>query len=220
MKSRLLGLCLALFVASAHAGFINETTDNPFDSATQVKIFGAAANKPFDVATGMGRDQPISDAIAQIVPRGFAVRSSGTERWLSTPVNWKGGKEWPEVLKEILKTTPQILVEIDLDAKAVSVRVKSEVAGALSAPEEKSLWDARTEDRTLKTVMMRWAKVAGWQLYWELPVDFPILASATVTGSFEEAVEKVVKAMQGAQVPPKAIFYENRVLRITARGNE
>ena len=74
-------------------------------------------------------------------------------------------------------------------------------------------------DGSLRTVMQRWSQAAGWQLVWELPVDFAIEARADVSGDFEDAVAKVVKSMENSDMPMKAVFYRgNKVLRVIAKG--
>lgn len=79
-------------------------------------------------------------------------------------------------------------------------------------------WDIDSADRTLSTAMARWSAEAGWQLLWELPVDYEIDARTSISGTFPEAVEAVAKSMAQTDVPMKAIFYAgNKVLRIVAR---
>ena len=222
MNNKLIALfLLASIMTSAHAGFVNESADNPFEASTQVKIFGATGQAGFDTVRGMGRDQPLSEAIGQIVPKGYAVRSVGVDAYMNTPINWKGGRQWTDVLSDAARSVPDVLFEVDVAAKAVTLRSKADVRvvpvqqAAVSA-----VWEARADDRTFKAMIIRWAKAAGWQVYWELGVDYPILATASINGSFEDAVAEVVRAMQNAEVPPKAVFYENKVLRITSRGIE
>ncbi|QBQ39267.1 hypothetical protein E1742_03960 [Pseudoduganella plicata] len=80
-------------------------------------------------------------------------------------------------------------------------------------------WDIVVADRTLNAALARWAAAAGWQLLWELPVDYAVQAQTTVPGKFEDAVTVVVNSMEGAEIPMKAIFYSgNKVLRIMAKG--
>lgn len=89
-----------------------------------------------------------------------------------------------------------------------------------SAPSASS-WDVVPADKTLNAALARWAAVAGWQLLWELPVDYAVSVRTEIHGSFEEAIVLVAKAMETAEIPMKAIFYEgNRVLRIVAKGAE
>jgi len=79
-------------------------------------------------------------------------------------------------------------------------------------------WIIESTDKTLNSTFSRWAATAGWQLLWELPVDYSIDARTTIHGTFAEAVESVAKSMGKTASPMKAIFYSgNKVLRIVAR---
>lgn len=80
-------------------------------------------------------------------------------------------------------------------------------------------WDIVPADKTLNGALARWAGAAGWQLLWELPIDYAVQVRTTVPGSFEEAVATVVTSMDSAEMPMKAVFYKgNKVLRIMSRG--
>ncbi|ADJ62325.1 toxin co-regulated pilus biosynthesis Q family protein [Herbaspirillum seropedicae] len=82
-------------------------------------------------------------------------------------------------------------------------------------------WEIIVSDKTLNATMARWAAAAGWQLLWELPVDYAVEARTRVSGTFEEAVSIVARSMEGAEIPMKAVFYQgNKVLRIIAKGSE
>lgn len=82
-------------------------------------------------------------------------------------------------------------------------------------------WEVVPADRTLNTALARWAGVAGWQLVWELPVDYAVNVRTEIRGTFAEAVGQVVKSMETAEIPMKVIFYDgNRVLRIVAKGTQ
>ncbi len=82
-------------------------------------------------------------------------------------------------------------------------------------------WEIIVTDKTLNAAMARWAATAGWQLLWEIPVDYAVEARTSVRGSFEQAVTIVAKSMESAEIPMKAVFYQgNKVLRIMAKGSE
>lgn len=82
-------------------------------------------------------------------------------------------------------------------------------------------WDIVIADKTLNATMARWAASAGWQLLWELPVDYPVQARTRVHGTFEDAVSVVAQSLEAAEIPIKAVFYQgNRVLRVMAKGSE
>jgi Toxin co-regulated pilus biosynthesis protein Q len=90
-----------------------------------------------------------------------------------------------------------------------------------STAEPSPNWELRTDDNTLRTALARWCAQAGWQLLWELHVDYSLQSGAIVPGTFQEAVTLVVRNMGNADVPIRAIFYQgNKVLRIIAKGME
>jgi hypothetical protein len=90
-----------------------------------------------------------------------------------------------------------------------------------TAPEAQQTWEIIVSDKTLNAALARWASKAGWQLVWELPVDYSVETRTTVYGSFEEAVSTVARSMESAEIPMKAMFYQgNKVLRILAKGAE
>jgi len=81
------------------------------------------------------------------------------------------------------------------------------------------VWEMNLSDQTLNAVLVRWAVRAGWQLQWDLPVDYAIEANTSMSGSFEQVIETVARSMESAEIPLKAIFYKgNKVLRIVQKG--
>ena len=81
------------------------------------------------------------------------------------------------------------------------------------------IWSTTPADKTLQNALARWAFVAGWQLFWELPQDYSVEAAASINGSFEDAITAVTNSLQQNDIPVSAIFFEgNRVLRIVAKG--
>jgi hypothetical protein len=96
-------------------------------------------------------------------------------------------------------------------------------AAAVAAPPGLRVpsWEVIPSDKTLHTALARWSAIAGWQLVWELPVDYAVSVRTEIRGTFAEAVAMVTKSMATAEIPMKAIFYDgNRVLRIVAKGSE
>lgn len=83
------------------------------------------------------------------------------------------------------------------------------------------IWEIVPNDRTLNSTLSRWAANAGWQLVWDMEVDYPIETRAVLQGTFQEAVATVAQSLAGASVPVQATFYEgNKVLRIIAKGSK
>ncbi|OJB39787.1 pili assembly chaperone [Burkholderia ubonensis] len=82
-----------------------------------------------------------------------------------------------------------------------------------------SSWDVRASDGTIRGVLSRWARTAGWQLVWDAPVDFSVDAQATLRGSFEDALQALVASLGRTSTPIQAILYQgNHVLRVVAQG--
>lgn len=81
------------------------------------------------------------------------------------------------------------------------------------------VWNIALSDRTVRGALTRWTQQAGWRLIWEAPVDFAVDAPASVTGTFDEALQSVVGALAGTESPVQAILYRgNKVLRIVEKG--
>jgi hypothetical protein len=129
-------------------------------------------------------------------------------------------------------------IALNVQANAASSRAKpaapskpgaaakpAEQAGAPPEPATQvpvqSIWEIALADKTLNTALSRWAVQAGWQLVWDLPVDYAVETRTTVPGTFVEAVTLITKSMATAEIPMRAIFYDgNKVLRIVAKGAE
>lgn len=87
----------------------------------------------------------------------------------------------------------------------------------IAAPAAKMVpsWEVKVSDVTLRKTLLRWAKQAGWQLSWEVKVDYPVQLEAIYLGSFDSAVEQYTAALRGSDYPLIACFYDgNRVVRV------
>lgn len=225
MKKHTIAIMLACIFASsgASAGFINEAQSNPLSGAQGQIILVGKPIQP-QTANGFGRGVPLSEAVGQIVPREFSVRTAGIEQWAFHPVTWRGGRDWVSVLSEVLALVPQIQAEIDQDNHVVTLRrydaPQQAVKGA--AASAGGQWDIRMEDGDIQVSLRRWATKAGWSLVWEIDgVVYPVIANASLNGTFEEAVEAVIKSLARIDVPPKAKFHTgNNVLRIIPKGKD
>jgi hypothetical protein len=236
LKRAVLSVAVMVGVSgTAAAGFVDESSRNPFAQTSQMKIIGT---DHFEMIYGYARGVPLNEAIGQIVPKNYVVRAHGMEHIARTNVTWSGGKAWTESLREAVAHIPGVMVEVDTHTKVVMFSYRpgaglAQPSGAQGphnthnpyalpgAAGGGGVWDLRSDDGTVRTAFQRWATAAGWQLVWDLDVDYPVEAEAALNLSFEEAVEAVTKSMQASTVPPKAIFYRgNRVLRIVGRGDE
>jgi hypothetical protein len=141
----------------------------------------------------------------------------------SVTVAEKSPKTEPESYFDSLNAQQKQTVAALLGEPAAPAATAPAAAAAkpAPAPAPTPAWEVRLVDKTVKSAFERWGSTAGWQVSWEMTVDYPVDAHASVSGSFEEAVVAVVKSMERAEIPMKAIFYSgNKVLRIVAKGVE
>ncbi|MDN7673701.1 toxin co-regulated pilus biosynthesis Q family protein [Burkholderia oklahomensis] len=105
-------------------------------------------------------------------------------------------------------------------AEALPAAAMPAAAAASAAPPVPlPVWDVRASDGTIRGVLSRWTRTAGWQLVWDAPVDFSIDAQATLRGSFEDALQALVASLGRTSTPIQAILYQgNHVLRVVAQG--
>lgn len=78
-------------------------------------------------------------------------------------------------------------------------------------------WTISVGDKSVRGVLERWSKSAGYQLLWEVPVDLELNANATLTGSFEDALNAVLTSLASSDYPVEAMIYENRAVRVVKR---
>jgi hypothetical protein len=110
-------------------------------------------------------------------------------------------------------------VQPTIAAQAAPMPAPAKPAAVADGTRSNQTWDIVPADKTLNAALARWAAQAGWQLVWDLPVDYAVEARTVVPGTFEEAVGLVARSMDSAEIPMKAIFYSgNKVLRIVAKG--
>jgi hypothetical protein len=214
----------------------------PGDAA--VRVYGP--ERGFATLANEGRAVPLHKAVEQLVPADYGVRwieVDASRR--KAPVTWAAPQEWPAALREAITGVPGLTVDVATGSRLVLIRqvapalrpvpaalpasaaaarpvpVPTAMPAVAPAPVQARHWGLGERDRTLKAAIERWSEEAGWRLFWELGVDYPIAAAASIGGNFEEAVATVVRSMEHADVPPKAIFYRgNQVLRMVPRGME
>jgi hypothetical protein len=85
------------------------------------------------------------------------------------------------------------------------------------------MW-AANKGTMLKEVLETWGRKANVEISWQAEYDYPLQASVSLTGSFEEAVRKLLEGFQEAQPQPIGYLYNNQaagqtVLVVQVRGN-
>ncbi|CAB3769398.1 toxin co-regulated pilus biosynthesis Q family protein [Paraburkholderia solisilvae] len=88
-----------------------------------------------------------------------------------------------------------------------------------AAPPERTVWELRRADGSVRNALARWASEAGWQFIWDVPTDFTVDADATIHGSLQHALHEVANALGNSQVPIQVVMYQgNHVLRVIPKG--
>ncbi len=135
-----------------------------------------------------------------------------------------------QTLAQSRQTSPQpqpmpLTVDVSTPSSGLAPTPIPATAAALPASTDTNtdsgiaVWDLRQSDGSVRNALARWSKEAGWQFIWAVPTDFSIDASATIHGTFEQALHSVVDALSHSEVPIQALMYKgNHVLRITAKG--
>jgi len=76
-------------------------------------------------------------------------------------------------------------------------------------------WILDPKDKTLRNILTKWTKKEGWQLVWNVKADYPITTSWNIPGTFETAINEILKASQSTNIPLMATMHDkNRVLEI------
>lgn len=85
-------------------------------------------------------------------------------------------------------------------------------------------WDILAGDRHLAMVFERWAAAAGMKLLWDARQHFMVAAPDAFTGTFEEAVARVLSSpsIRNSKYPLEACIYKNTppVFRVTRLGEQ
>lgn len=74
-------------------------------------------------------------------------------------------------------------------------------------------WRIVSDDTTISTTLVRWSSLAGYQTVWQAQKDLPAY-EAIYKGSFEDAVEALMRDSRHSGYPLRACLYDNRVVRV------
>jgi hypothetical protein len=81
-------------------------------------------------------------------------------------------------------------------------------------------WILDPKNKTLRSSLSQWCKKANWQLVWNVRADYPITTTWSIAGTFENAVNEVLKASQKTDMPLVATMHDsNHVLEISSPSN-
>lgn len=71
-----------------------------------------------------------------------------------------------------------------------------------------SVWTAG-RDMTLRQILEKWSNRAGVDMYWSSEFDYPVSSAVNIQGTFEEAVQTLLKGLADAQPKPLGRLHPN-----------
>lgn len=200
-----------------------------------------------DIVHGFAKQVPLAVALRQILPAGYGF-SVDPDVDLGVLISFQGGKPWRNTLRDALEPAGLVIREQGqmvavghaMVAASVSTPIIAPIptpqmvavpAGTLApvvATDSKSVpavedWHAERGDK-LHKVIESWAQRAGIELNWMAEYDYPLQASFSYTGTFEDALRNLLTGFQDAHPQPIAELHSNsslglKVLIVQTRGN-
>ena len=160
---------------------------------------------------------PVSVLSTPSIPQSNVNMSfSGTTKDFINQASIKFGYKWSETENQTIEfraITP-LIVKVVPPTKIIYPKTPSLVTNAIP---QLASWVLLPSDRTLRNAFSKWCKQANWQLSWKARGDFPITASWTINGTFENAINQVLKSSQQTDMPLQALMFDaNRVLEISS----
>ncbi len=117
----------------------------------------------------------------------------------------------PNAVSLAASLAPEETVVGPQPAKNVDTGIPSENPQPLAPARE---WKIALSDKSVRGLLERWSKEDNYQLLWEISVDLQIGASATISGTFEDALASVLTSLSNSEYPVEAMIYDNRVVRV------
>lgn len=206
------------------------SVDNDVSLSTQVSWRGGRAWK--EVMTDMLQDAGLgmkeNGQMIRITRSGSAAPSTSAAPILSS-------SPAPALQPLASKNVPEHVLKLPSGMTSESAGSLSSPSPSLAAPSSLPEVQAAAPVRTTETwsagrgdmlrkVLEAWAKRAGVEFNWTAEYDYPLQASISITGSFEDAVRNLLSGFQEAQPQPVARLHNNptagqTVLVVESRGN-
>lgn len=171
-------------------------------SGKTVSLVKASRNKP---VTTMASNtptptQPINQPMAQA-----AVQTTGEPQPLSnfgqplTPMAEQAAQ--PRVQPVAMTVEPQV-------TKPVFSAPRQQPISRTIPTTTRGTWTSE-KGATLRSVLEVWSAQAGAELFWSSDYDFPLAGAVNISGSFEDAVETLLKGFEEATPKPIARLHPN-----------
>ena len=198
-----------------------------------------------EVVRGFAKQVPLAVALRQILPPGYGF-SVDPDVDLGVLISFQGGKPWRDTLKDALEPAGLAMHEdgqmvtvgraenmvistslVAPHAMAPSQPVDMPATEAMSmAPTNEPVvekWQASRGD-SLHKIVQAWSERANVELNWLAEYDYPLQASVSFSGTYEDAVRNLLTGFQEASPQPIAKLHLNpalgqKVMIVETRGN-
>lgn len=168
--------------------------------------------------TSNASDLPMTDAMAVLLPQGWRYAPLGAAAKVNPKLSWSGTVPWTDELNQICLDHGLHCVA-DWKSKTLFTTVATVATRLALAKPAIEHWNVRA-GQTLKQTLVRWGTRAGEQIVWQSARartwDLPIIANASFTGSFSQAVGVMLGDLSGNKVRFVGQMYSNHVLVISA----
>jgi len=212
-------------------------------TSTTVTTSSAAS---LDTVRGFAHSVPLAVALRQILPPGYTF-SIDPDVDLGVLVSFEGGRPWRDTLRDALEPAGLVtrekgqVVAVGHVEGAPAITAVSTTTRTVTAPPvietppvitaassmpmamPAGTWQAERGD-SLRKVLETWAHRAGVEMNWLAEYDYPIQASVSFNGNFEDAVRNLLTGFSDAHPQPIAELHRNQkmgqsVLVVEVRGN-
>lgn len=126
-------------------------------------------------------------------------------------------KPGPAAPVSVAPPAPVVKAAVERVEPVAAVVAKVEPPAPLIVVNPLPVWELRAQDISIYAALKRWATSIGWQVSWEIGVDYPVTITDSNSATFEDAVDRILDAYAGADYPPKGCFHDNKVLRVVRR---
>lgn len=195
-KSITIAIVVAALSQQSFAGYVDESA-NPLGVPAEKQHISITGSGRPEVVHGFGKDIPLADALNQIIPRTYSVRTFGISEGIR--VTWQGGRDWVDVLSEATAGIEGLQINIDKDGRYVTLRKVTNATKA--SPEMRVVSGAKTAtwklvpDKPLHEQLEQWAYQSGWTFRWNVKKSWIVPAAAEFPGPFDRALEDVVRSL-------------------------
>ena len=219
--------------------------ESPALSTTNNLNSPAYSSQSEEVVRGVAKSVPLAVALRQVLPAGYTFSiDQGVD--MGTTVSFQGGRPWRETVREMLIPSGLYMRE---KSRVVSIGFKPDTSSTAAVGSQVTVypqaiaasnmsgfpvavasshnanggWTAEHGD-TLHKVLEDWCRRSHVEFDWLAEYDFPIEATASFNGTFEDAVRSLLAGFEGAHPQPVAELHANprvgqMVLIVQTRGN-